>query len=264
MSALNRELNRLANYACLLSPWGHGPLPTARVQLVAHRGAYTLPGVIENTRAAFDPCLAAGVWGIELDIRFSRDGEPVVHHDPSCGRTFGRPDIAIASTDYQDLKQLIPDLLHLTEVVERYGGRMHLMLEIKENPGQRSGCSRTLRHLLESLVPEQDYHLLSLVPEDLEAFRDLPDAALVDVAWRNVGDIIDSNQKLCHGAVGGSFALLGNARLRRLRENGRKVGTGFVNTRAALCRELNRGVDWIFSDKALVLQSMLDREAARS
>jgi glycerophosphoryl diester phosphodiesterase len=41
----------------------------------------------ENTVAAFDHGLAMGADGLELDVRLSRDGIVVVHHDPTLERT---------------------------------------------------------------------------------------------------------------------------------------------------------------------------------
>ena len=51
----------------------------------AHRGGMALSP--ENTIAAFDRGMAAGADGLELDVRLSRDGVPVVHHDDTLERT---------------------------------------------------------------------------------------------------------------------------------------------------------------------------------
>ncbi len=51
----------------------------------AHRGGMALSP--ENTIAAFDRGMGAGADGLELDVRLSRDGIPVVHHDPALERT---------------------------------------------------------------------------------------------------------------------------------------------------------------------------------
>lgn len=51
----------------------------------AHRGGAALAP--ENTIAAFENGLAVGADGLELDVRLSRDGVPVVHHDPTLERT---------------------------------------------------------------------------------------------------------------------------------------------------------------------------------
>jgi glycerophosphoryl diester phosphodiesterase len=51
----------------------------------AHRGGSALGP--ENTIAAFDLGMAAGADGLELDVRLSADGVPVVHHDATLERT---------------------------------------------------------------------------------------------------------------------------------------------------------------------------------
>jgi glycerophosphoryl diester phosphodiesterase len=65
------------------------PITTARPNLeigvVAHRGASKFAP--ENTLAAFRKAVAMGVEYIELDIRLTRDGEPVILHDSTVDRT---------------------------------------------------------------------------------------------------------------------------------------------------------------------------------
>lgn len=56
-----------------------------RPRVYAHRGGRALGP--ENTIAAFDIGLAAGADGLELDVRLSADGIPVVVHDPTLDRT---------------------------------------------------------------------------------------------------------------------------------------------------------------------------------
>jgi glycerophosphoryl diester phosphodiesterase len=51
----------------------------------AHRGGAGLAP--ENTMAAFKNGLALGADGLELDVRLSRDGAVVVHHDTTLDRT---------------------------------------------------------------------------------------------------------------------------------------------------------------------------------
>jgi len=51
----------------------------------AHRGGAALAP--ENTLAAFENGVALGADGIELDVRPSRDGRVVVHHDETLDRT---------------------------------------------------------------------------------------------------------------------------------------------------------------------------------
>lgn len=56
-----------------------------QVRIIAHRGnSRVLP---ENTLAAFRSAVLVGAHMIELDVRLSREGEPVVTHDEDVSRT---------------------------------------------------------------------------------------------------------------------------------------------------------------------------------
>ena len=59
---------------------GPGPWAGGALDIEGHRGAKGL--VVENTLASFAAAFDAGVTGVELDVRLTRDGEPVVWHDP--------------------------------------------------------------------------------------------------------------------------------------------------------------------------------------
>ena len=51
-----------------------------RPEIIAHRGTPRVHP--ENSLPGFAHALALGVDGIELDVHLTRDGVPVVHHDP--------------------------------------------------------------------------------------------------------------------------------------------------------------------------------------
>ncbi|MDO8863739.1 glycerophosphodiester phosphodiesterase [Haliea sp. E1-2-M8] len=260
MPSLSSVANHLANAAWALAPGSRSSLRGRDVRLVAHRGAHGPGAATENTLAAFQLCADAGAWAVETDIHLTRDGEPVIHHDPGCGRLFNRPELMIASTDFATLRAAIPEILHLQEVVERFAGSLHLMLEVKESWRQRPEYPARVAAALKDLEPERDYHLLSLEPDHLEGFRNIPRSAFVDVAWMNAGAIIRQNLALGHGGVAGSFALLGSRRLAQLRAAGRKIGTGFVENAGALRREVHRGADWIFTDRIMAMQELVNRD----
>jgi glycerophosphoryl diester phosphodiesterase len=64
---------------------GHPFFESTRPLVFAHRGGAALAP--ENTLAAFDQGVASGADGLELDVRLSRDGVVVVHHDRTLERT---------------------------------------------------------------------------------------------------------------------------------------------------------------------------------
>jgi glycerophosphoryl diester phosphodiesterase len=61
------------------------PVPAGWPVNVGHRGASVR--YPENTLASFRGAVEAGAGGLELDVHLTRDGHPVVMHDPKVDRT---------------------------------------------------------------------------------------------------------------------------------------------------------------------------------
>ena len=57
-----------------------------RPTVIGHRG-YTGSGCTENTTCAFRAALARGADAVEMDVRFTRTGYPVIMHDATVNRT---------------------------------------------------------------------------------------------------------------------------------------------------------------------------------
>lgn len=77
-----------------------GTISTNNPLIIAHRGASIIAP--ENTLAAFALAIDLGADGIELDVRLSRDGVPVVIHDATLRRTGLREEAVVG----MDAKQL--------------------------------------------------------------------------------------------------------------------------------------------------------------
>ncbi len=110
-------------------------------KIISHRGEHDNKMVYENTIPAFDRVNEAGVWGIEFDIRWTKDLKPVVFHDRDLQRVF-KSDMEINKVALTDLKthcKLIPTL---SEVIQKYGKKIHLMVEIKKRSISGSGVSK--------------------------------------------------------------------------------------------------------------------------
>src|SRR5262249_15214132 len=75
----------MAAIKSILAQMLHPFFAASRPLVFAHRGGAALAR--ENTIEAFDNGMALGADGIELDVRLSRDGVPVVHHDRTLDRT---------------------------------------------------------------------------------------------------------------------------------------------------------------------------------
>lgn len=75
----------LAVAALALRAGGTRPVPPGWPVNMGHRGtSFRYP---ENTLAAFRAAVEAGARGLELDVRLTRDGHPVVMHDATVDRT---------------------------------------------------------------------------------------------------------------------------------------------------------------------------------
>src|SRR5882672_8892 len=117
----------MAAIKLILSQMRHPYFAASRPMVFAHRGGGALAP--ENTIEAFDNGLRLGADGIELDVRLSRDGEVVVHHDRTLDRTTAlRGPIAQCATD--ELQRA--GVATLSDVLARYR-EARVIIEMKVN-----------------------------------------------------------------------------------------------------------------------------------
>lgn len=225
-------------------------------RIIPHRGVHDNRTVFENTLAAFDRARDAGVWGIEFDVRWTGDLHPVVFHDANLKRLFGR-ECSICGLTLAELKSSFGMIPTLKEVVDTYAGKLHLMIELKkEMYPEPAYQSKVLFDLFAALEPAVDFHFLSLTPEIFKIVEFMPPAVFLPIAELNVSRLSDLSIRENYGGVLGHYLLLTESVLKKHQVQHQKVGTGFVNSKRCLFRELNRGVHWIFSDNAIGLQSV--------
>ena len=228
-----------------------------RCRLISHRGEHDNRAVIENTVPAFEAAAAGGVWGIEFDLRWTKDLRPVVFHDPDTRRLFGAPD-RIGEMNFSDLRVSYPLIPSLEEVIERFGSRVHLMIEIKEEPyPDPLRQDRVLADILNPLKPVGDYHLISLTPHMFERFATPLPEVFLPIAELQVARFSDLAIHKGYGGLLGHYLLISRNISRKHRNCGQQVGTGFVDSRNCLLREIHRGVDWIFSNRSVAMQSVV-------
>ena len=117
--------------------------PAASPLLIAHRTAMGVRP--ENTIAGIEAAIAAGVDGVEIDVRATRDGAVVLMHDASLARTTGDP---------RDVEAVTLDELRALRVLDPHGGSgplpvptfaealaasaaTHLVIEVKQTGIER-------------------------------------------------------------------------------------------------------------------------------
>jgi glycerophosphoryl diester phosphodiesterase len=129
--------------------WGTGPLTVAalpRIAYVAHRGgAREVP---ENSMTGLMAAYERGTAQVlDFDTRLLRDGTPVVFHDETLNRTtyLGGEVRGLDAREWQGVRLRPKDALPgswrserpptVAEVLDRFGGRIVLMLEAKDPRG---------------------------------------------------------------------------------------------------------------------------------
>lgn len=115
-----------------------------RPQLIAHRG--TPREHPENSLPGFRHAITQGVDGIELDVHRTRDGVPVVHHDPELARN-GSPvagrliaELTAAELATHELAPGVP-VPTLADVVAAVGDAAVLYVEVKARDAESAVLS---------------------------------------------------------------------------------------------------------------------------
>jgi glycerophosphoryl diester phosphodiesterase len=159
--------------------------------------------------------------------------------------------------DMDSIRNRFPLIPSLEEVIARYGGRLHMMIEIKTEPYPKPSVqSRRMERALRHLAPGKDFHLISLNPCMFSYFDFLPAKAFVPIARIRIDRFSRLAAANRWGGLAGHYQLVGNKMVNRHHRLGQTIGTGFADSRRCLFREVTRGVDWIFSNRAAQMQAI--------
>ena len=92
-----------------------------------------------------------------------------------------------------------------------------------------------------------------------EPLHFLPSECFFPVAETNVRTISEHTIARGYGGFGGHYLLLNDRLKKRHGAHRQQLGTGFPRSKNCLFRELNRGIEWIFSNDAVALQKIRDQ-----
>jgi glycerophosphoryl diester phosphodiesterase len=142
----------------------------------AHRGLHG-PCVAENSISAFLAAVDEG-FGIELDIRLSKDGELVVFHDDTLdrvtkfkGKVKERTLEELSKIKLLGTEDTIPVFRDVLKII---GGRVPLLIEIKEETASTNVAKKAIEVLREY---EGDFIVESFNPVSLSLFKkEMPEA----------------------------------------------------------------------------------------
>jgi glycerophosphoryl diester phosphodiesterase len=147
----------------------------------------------------------------------------------------------------------------LSEVIQKYGKKMHLMIEIKKEPyPDPEHQNNVLKDLFRCLTPQQDFHFVSLRPEMFMLIDFVPSSTFIPSARINVKKLSDLALMNNYSGIAGHYVLITDTLLKKHHLQKQRVGTGYIRSQNCLFRELNRGVEWIFTNHAIELQGICD------
>lgn len=144
---VSAESERYASFADLKSAFEN--VDAGPVLIVAHRGCWT--AAPENSVASMDACTAMGVEAVEIDVRLTKDGKPIVFHDNTLHRMTGQwgyiyewtlADIreltllerdGAESMQHQKRLRTSHQIATLEEILEACRGKLLINLEIKSD-----------------------------------------------------------------------------------------------------------------------------------
>lgn len=232
--------------------------------IFAHRGASAYAP--ENTLAAFKLAHQQGADGIELDVKLSADGIPVVTHDATVDRTTngsGRvADLELATLQKLDAGegQRIPTL---DEVFASLGGQLLINIELTnyKSPNdqlvdkvvkviEKHGLSESI--LFSSFFSKNLKRAADLLPQTPRGLLALP--GLLGWWARTFGFRLGDYQAL-HPVYKNTTA----QQIERVHQMGRRVHVWTVNVADEMRQLANWGVDGIFTDDPQLAVEVFER-----
>lgn len=168
-----------------------------RFYVIGHRGACSY--MPENTYPSFDKTIELGSNGIETDVKVTRDGVLVLFHDNTMTR-FHLPG-EISDHTYAELMDMDfggwfspkfkgEHIVRFRDFLARYGGRVHLSIEIKG----RGFEDRLMAEVEESGIATSDYMITSFYLDSLQKVKARNREVLIGIL---LDECSENNIQLC-------------------------------------------------------------------
>lgn len=116
------------------SSWAQQSKVIKDFRLIAHRGGVVDDAAEENSMRALEKAADRGYWMVEIDVRLTKDGRLITHHDNTFKRSFGI-DSSVSSMTWADISKLRNAkgyrVLQLEEVLQFCKGKLGVMIDNK-------------------------------------------------------------------------------------------------------------------------------------
>ncbi|MFH8294542.1 glycerophosphodiester phosphodiesterase [Streptomyces sp. NPDC018059] len=220
------------------------------VTAVAHRGdPYRFR---ENTLPSLRSALERGADAVEIDVRLSSDGVPVLLHDPTLKRLWGydRPLGVLSSAELDGLTEGgVPTLEAAVAATEGH----RLMVDL---PGASYEAVRTVVGVVADCgAAERTYYCAG--PQTMLAVREADPAAEIALTWTTLAPprrvLLDAVKPRW---LNYRFPLVDRELVRQVHRGGFLVSAWTPDTRRSMRRLIDAGVDAITTNRVDVLAAL--------
>ncbi|MYS37655.1 glycerophosphoryl diester phosphodiesterase [Streptomyces sp. KhCrAH-43] len=227
------------------------------VTAVAHRGdPYRAR---ENTLPSIRSALARGADAVEVDVRVTRDGVPVLLHDATLDRLWGR-DLRLDRLSHQELTELtqggVPTLREALLAV----GAHRVMVDL---PGSTTeSVKRAVGVVRECGAGERVYYCAG--PEAMLRVRAADPSAEIAMTWTTLAPprpaLLDAVRPRW---LNYRFGLVSQELTDRNHRDGLLVSAWTADTGRTMRRLIGQGVDSVTTNRIDVLRKLIDRHGGR-
>ncbi len=258
------------------------PSPAARDKTIlvsAHRGGAGLAP--ENTLAAFRNGIALGADVLEMDVHLTKDGVPVVIHDPTIDRTTdgsGRvADLTLAQLQTFNAaakfpgameKQVVPTLTQVLDLAEPTSVQLEIEIKVDADNQPYAGIEPKVIDAIAARGMLSRVRLTSLELDTLQRVRaidpKIKTTALLSFTYFRNHDldqpagVIGDVARFADG-IGVNSALLTPKLVQEAHNRKMSVDVWTVDSEAEMTRFIKMGVDSITTNRPDVLKRLLGR-----
>ncbi|MFE0763922.1 glycerophosphodiester phosphodiesterase [Streptomyces smyrnaeus] len=230
-----------------------GP-PRGRPAAVAHRGAPF--AARENTLPSFRAAVAAGADAVELDVRLTRDGVPVVLHDRTLERLWGH-EVALAALTHERLTALAEGVPSLADALAATD-TVRTLIDLPDPVA----VPATVAAVRAADAAERVYYCGG--PEAMRRVRAAEPGAELALTWERAAPVRPTLlEELRPRWLNYGFGLLTPELIARAHADGRLVSAWTVDRVRTMRRLAALGVDAITTNHIARLVSALESSPAR-
>ncbi len=234
--------------------------------LIAHRGFSAVAP--ENTLSAFKYAIRSKADMIEVDVRLTKDGTPVIIHDAKVDRTTnGSGKVRnfyvwtlkeLDAGSWFDLKYKGEKIPTLEETLKFINGRLPINIEIKTSPRRNEITEKVLAVIFENGYEEKTL-ISSFDPRILRRLRKLTDKIPTALLYHYpiYFNPIKTLKNLNAVALIHNFKFTTQNLVRKIHDAGLKIFVYTVNKPEDIKKMINLGVDGIITDDLRLARRIL-------